>query len=88
MAWNISWALGSSGFLSWTTLEARLPNATHWVMLHGLFLVGLFDFNLCCVDADLQEVIVGSVVHHWKRSDMATGRGSKMEAHWWLNVMR
>lgn len=37
------------------------------MVLHGLFLVCLFDLCLCCVHGDLEEVVVGGVCDHGVR---------------------
>lgn len=37
------------------------------MVLHGLFLVCLFDLYLCSVHGDLEEVVVGGVCDHGVR---------------------
>ena len=71
MAWNLSWAAGSFGFLSLFrgfAGQQRLCNSAGmvltWVVDDGKFSVGLFDLELGCRWLDAKLVIVGRVDHH------------------------
>lgn len=75
MAWKVSCARGSSGFLSyhvsvrlssgsWEKAELGREGA-HRVVLHGLLFVGALDLGLGRLDVDLEEVIIGGIGHHF-----------------------
>lgn len=77
MAWNFSWADGSSGFLSGQSRRRSQLNAMllgvgsqqrlrlhTWVMNHGLLAICLLDLEVGGRGGDAQGVIVGRVDDH------------------------